>query len=158
VQEAISEVRQLSPVLLLQRADANLVDEIRAALVLESELGLVRFVRADKILADRVVDHAEPGLDRVRVVGGAVLPEQVLEYINRDVRADLDLSDEIFADHLSAEHLICCPVQLHLRPSIYTAIATRMFSLRPNSTCAAASRTWTDTTFTSTSAGNISVM
>ena len=59
-----------------------------------------------KFAAERVVDDLQPGVDGGRVVGGAVLPEQVLEDEDRHVGPDLHLADQILADDLAGEE---CP-------------------------------------------------
>ena len=81
----------------------HLVDEGVLALVLDQRLGLVRLVGPDEVRGERVVDHPQPGVDGGGVVGGAVLPEQVLQDEDRDVGPDLHLADQILADHLARE-------------------------------------------------------
>ena len=56
-----------------------------------------------KFSAQRLVDDLEPGRDRGRVVGRAVLPEQELEDVDGHVGADLDLADEVLADDAAGE-------------------------------------------------------
>ena len=53
----------------------------------------------------RGVDHPQPGVDGGGVVGRTVLPEQVLQDEDRHVGPDLDLADQILADHLPRKDL-----------------------------------------------------
>ena len=103
----VPEVDQFRPVLVVvgQVADLHLVDERVLALVLDHRLDLVRLVGPDEVRGDRGVDDPQPGVDGGGIVGGAILPEQVFQDEDRDVRTDLDLADEILADHLPGEDL-----------------------------------------------------
>ena len=64
---------------------------------LSSAFACLGLVGSDEVVRQRLVDDLEAGLDRGRVVGGAVLPEEELEDVDRHVRADLDLADEVLA-------------------------------------------------------------
>ena len=102
----VAEVLQFGPVLVVvgNVADLHLVDERVLALVLDHRLGFVRLVGPDEVRGQRVVHHLQPGVDGHRVVGGAILPQQVLQDEDRDVGPDLHLADQILADHFARKH------------------------------------------------------
>jgi len=47
--------------------------------------------RADEVRGQRVVDHLQPGIDGHGVIGGAILPQQVLKDEDRHIRATFTL-------------------------------------------------------------------
>ena len=103
----VPEVDQFRPVLVVvgQVSNLDLVDERVLALVLDERLDLVGFVGTDEVRGERVVDHPQPGIDCRLVVGCTVLAEQVLQDEDGHVCPDLDLADQILADHLPGKNL-----------------------------------------------------
>src|SRR4051812_14512616 len=67
---------------------------------------MLRLVGADEVRAQNLVDGVQPRLDRGRVVGRAVLPQEELQHVDRNVGADLDLADEILAHDPSGKRLV----------------------------------------------------
>ena len=98
----------MRPVLILTRHEPNidLVDEAELAAALDLSLRLLRFVRSNEVLDKGLANHFEPGLDRVRVIGCAVLAEQELQHVHGDVRPNLDLADQVLADHAAGEDCV----------------------------------------------------
>jgi hypothetical protein len=119
VHELVTEVGQRRPELVLagEQADVDLIDQAVLALALEGSLGLLGLVGADEVLGQRLADDLQPGFDRGRVVGRAVLAEQELEHVHGHVGADLHLADEVLADHPAAEHLVGVPVERVHQPA-----------------------------------------
>ena len=105
----VAEVGDLGPVARIDQPHLHLVDEGVPALLLDLALRLRRLVGADVVVGQRLVDDLHPHPDRHLVGRGAVLPEEVLEHEDGDVRPDLHLADEVLADDLAREdasHLV----------------------------------------------------
>ena len=66
-----------------------------------SRSDLPRLIWPNEMLCQLPVDLGKPHLDRLGVIGRAVLSEEVFEDIDRDVRADLCAANEVFADYSS---------------------------------------------------------
>ena len=100
------EVVHRRPVLGLARHEANLdaVDEPVPPLLLDHRLGLVGFVVAEVVVAQRLLDGIDPDPDLVLVVGCTVLPQQILQDVRRDVLATPDLMKEVLPDDLAGEY------------------------------------------------------
>ena len=74
-----------------------------SSFLLDLALRLHRLVGADIVVGERVVDDLQAHLDRHFVGRRAVFSQQELEDENRNVGADLHLSDEILSDDLAGE-------------------------------------------------------
>ena len=134
VHELVVEVLQVRPELVLpcEQPDVDLVDEPVLALLLDPRLGQLGLVGTDEVLPQCLIDDSQPGLDRRRHVGGAVLAQQELQHVDRNVGAHLDLTDEVLAYDAPREGVVgefVEPVELHhrisrVRPSSVTGAAT----------------------------------
>jgi hypothetical protein len=78
------------------------------SLPLELHLGLgqLGFVGPDEVLLEPLVDDEHALFDNVWVVRRAVLAEQELENVDRNVVPDLDPANEILPDDLAFKELI----------------------------------------------------
>jgi hypothetical protein len=102
----VAEVGELGPIVGVDEAHPDLVDERPAASLFDLALGLHRLVRADVVLGEGVVHHLKAHLDRHLVRRRAVFAEQELQDKHRHVRADLHLTDEVFADDTPGEDAV----------------------------------------------------
>ena len=71
--------------------------------LLDLALCLGALIGSDVVVGQGVVHDLQAHLDSHLVAGGAVLAEQVLEDEHRHVGADLDLADQVLANHLAGE-------------------------------------------------------
>ena len=74
-------------------------------LLLDERLRFVGLVVPEVVGRQRFLHRLDPELDLLGVVGGAVLPEQELEHVGRDVLAALDLVQQVLADDFACERL-----------------------------------------------------
>lgn len=88
-------------VLLLVEADRYLVDDSVAASLAYLTLDELRFVRPNVVLRKYFFDGLEPFFDRILIVSGTVLTDQIFEYVGRHVCAGFDILNEVLADHTS---------------------------------------------------------
>src|SRR5439155_17268184 len=102
----------LPALILLVEADGTEVDDLHRTLLLEPRLDELALVGADDALGDRLLDLAEPFLDLLAVRGRAELAEQVLQNVDRDVEADLELLDEVLPHHTAGEYVEKLPVEI----------------------------------------------
>ena len=58
----------------------------------------------DEIVRQCGVHQPQSGLNRMWIVGGAVLTEQVLQDVDGDIGTDLDLAHQILAHHFPGEY------------------------------------------------------
>ena len=116
VHEAIPEVDQLGPVLRAVQPHQHLVDEGLPAALLDARLRLHRLVGTDDRIGQGVVDQAQPGLHRNRIIGGAVFAQQVFQDVGRHVGAHFDLAHQVFADDPAGEDLVDLPIQFRHGP------------------------------------------
>ena len=125
----VAEVGEFGPVLVLAgyQANSDLVDDAMAAPPLQLGLCLLRLVGPDEVVDQGLVDDLQSDFDGGRVVGCAVLPEQVLEHVDRHVCPDLDAPHQVLADDPPWERGIGLGVErlgYHNSSSTVTAAAT----------------------------------
>ena len=99
----LPKLYSLGPVVGVDEPNLHLVDEGVFPVLLDLALRLRRLVGPDVVVGERVVDDLQSHLDRDLVRRGAVLAEQELEHEDGNVRADLDLADEVLAHDLAGE-------------------------------------------------------
>ena len=75
-------------------------------LLLNKHLGAVAFVRPDVILLDRLQHGSQAFLDFPRIVACTVPRKEEFKHKRRNIRALLNLQQEILANHFSREHLV----------------------------------------------------
>src|SRR5438034_1279657 len=102
----------LPALILLVEADRTEVDDLHRTLLLKPGLDEFTLVGADDALGDRLLDLAEPLLDLLAVRGRAELAEQVLQNVDRDVEADLELLDEVLPHDAAGEYIEELPVEI----------------------------------------------
>ena len=95
--------RRPVPLLLLDVADVDLVDEPVLALGRDARLRRVGLVRPDVVVLQRGENGLHAGVDLGRVVAGAEAGEQELQHERRHVGALLDPVQQILADDLAVE-------------------------------------------------------
>ena len=103
---AMTEVCEFRPVLRIHKPNLHLVDEGVLACFLHLALSFGAFIWPDVIVGQGVIDNLHAHLDRHLITGGAVFAEQVFEDEDRHVGSDLDLANEILADHLARENAV----------------------------------------------------
>ena len=98
-----AHVCQLGPVFVLglDQLDLDFVDDLVGTLFAGDRLDLLAFVRTDVALSQRLPDVRQPFRDNVRIGAGAILAQQELKHVDRDVEALLDASDQVFPHHPS---------------------------------------------------------
>src|SRR5689334_4782066 len=82
------------------------------ALALEPGLRLLGLVGPDEVLGKGLVYHSEARGNRSRVVRGAIFPQEELQDVDGYIRADLDLTNKVLADHPSRECVVRQAIEL----------------------------------------------
>src|ERR1039457_3043885 len=100
MQEFIIEIHTLRPIVGIDKPDLYLVDERIFPVFLYLALGLRGLIRAYVVVCESVVNDLQSHLNREFIRRRAVLSKQEFEHEDWNVRADLDLSDEILAHDL----------------------------------------------------------
>jgi hypothetical protein len=88
------------------------VDDLYRSLLLEAGFDQLALVSANDALADGLLDLPETRLDLTLIRGGAELPQEVLEHVDGDVEADIELLDQVLADHAACEGVEKPPVEV----------------------------------------------
>src|SRR5947208_979736 len=107
MQKFVIEVDSFGPVIGINKPHLYLVDEGVSPVFLYFALRLRRFIRANVVVRECVVNDLQSHLDRKFIRGGAVLTEQKFEHEDWNVCPDLNLTDEILAHNLSGKQLVC---------------------------------------------------
>ncbi len=110
----VRESRLITACLVIQ-VDGDLVDDLVAALLLDRGSHESGLVSVNVVLSEDVLDPFNSGVDRVFVIGGAVLAEQVFQDVTRDDGISLHQFRQVFPDHKTRENLVDFLVQFRHR-------------------------------------------
>ena len=90
-------------VALLVELDGNLVDDLKTAAFTDSGFDLFGFVRPNVIFGQNALHRTESVLDDDGVVRGTVIPKQVLQHVDRHIRAFLDELRQVLTYYASCK-------------------------------------------------------
>ncbi len=88
---------------------------------------LLRFVGADKVLAEYLLNVLYPFFDYIVFVGGTILPEKKFKDIDRNVCSFLDFLCQVFTDNFAVKVFsklllynfsIVCSIPFHITISV----------------------------------------
>ena len=93
------EVRQkrLVDITFLIQPDRNLINDLQAASLADGGFNLFSLVRPHIILGEDALHRSKAVLNHCRIIGGAIVAQQILEDIDGNVRAFLDQLGQILA-------------------------------------------------------------
>ena len=99
---------------LLVEGDGDLVDDPVPAALLDRRLDQLGLAAVHVVLGEDLADGVDAGLDGGLVVGGGVLPEQVLQDVRRHDGVALDGLDQVLADDDAGEEQVDLVVEVAL--------------------------------------------